>query len=106
MSNAILLSETNDKISELKKFKRKLVKSIISDECPFRMGDRVLVRNENDETIMVGIIISIKVVCNSITDYYFSYTIIEYDVHKKQRLKRRLYYEPRCMEMRKMYDLW
>ena len=30
MSNAILLSETNNKMFELKKFKRKLVKNTIS----------------------------------------------------------------------------
>ena len=40
---------------------------------------------------------------SSITEY--NNTIIEYDICKKQRLKRRLYYEPRCMEMRKMCDL-
>lgn len=51
MSNAILLPETNDKMSELKKFKRKLVKNIISDECPFKMGDMVLVRNEKEKPL-------------------------------------------------------
>ena len=103
MSNAILLSETNDKISELKKFKRKLVKSIISDECPFRMGDRVLVRNENDETIMVGIIISIKVICNSMMDYYFTYTIQGLNPLYGSKIQQRLEFDKDTMSLTKMF---
>lgn len=103
MSNAILLSETNDKMSELKKFKRKLVKSIISDECPFRMGDRVLVRNENDETIIVGIIISIKVVCNSMIDCYFTYTIQGLNPLYGNKTQQRLEFDKDTMSLTKMF---
>lgn len=103
MSNVILFSETNDEISELKKFKRKLVKNIISDECPFKMGDRVLVRNEKDETIMVGIIISIKVVCNSMTDYYFSYTIQGLNPLCSSKTQQRLEFDKDTMSLTKMF---
>ena len=103
MSNAILLSETNSKMSELKKFKHKLVKSIISDECPFKLGDRVLVRNEKDETIMVGVIISIKVVCNSMTDYYFSYTIQGLNPLYGSKTQQRLEFDKNTMSLTKMF---
>lgn len=103
MSNAILLSETNNKISELKKFKHKLVKSIISDECPFKMGDRVLVRNGKDETIMVGVIISIKVVCNSMMDYYFSYTIQGLNPLYGSKIQQRLEFDKDTMSLTKMF---
>lgn len=98
-----MLSETNSKMSELKKFKRKLVKSIISDECPFKMGDRVLVRNEKDETIMVGIIISIKVVCNSMADYYFSYTIQGLNPLYGSKTQQRLEFDKDTMSLTKMF---
>lgn len=103
MSNAILLSETNNKISELKKFKRKLVKNIISDECPFKMGDRVLVRDENDVTIMVGVIISIKVVCNSMMDYYFTYIIQGLDLLYGSKIQQRLEFDKDTMSLTKMF---
>lgn len=103
MSNTILLSETNNKISELKKFKRKLVKSIISDECPFKMGDRVLVRNENDVTIMVGVIISIKVICNSMMDYYFTYTIQGLNPLYGSKIQQRLEFDKDTMSLTKMF---
>lgn len=103
MSNATLLLEINDKISELKKFKRKIVKSIVTDECPFKMGDRVLVRNENDVTIMVGVIISIKVICNSITDYYFSYTIQCLNSLYGSKTQQRLEFDKDTMSLTKMF---
>ena len=102
MSNATLLLEINDKISELKKFKRKIVKSIVTDECPFKMGDRVLVRNENDVTIMVGVIISIKVICNSTTDYYFSYTIQGLNPLYGSKTQQRLEFDKDTMSLTKM----
>ena len=103
MSNAILLSETNDKMSELKKFKRKLIKNIISDECPFKMGDMVLVRNEKDEAIMIGIIISIKVICNSVMDYYFSYTIQGLKTVYGNKTQQRLEFDKDTMSLAKMF---
>lgn len=103
MSNAILLSETNDKISKLRKFKRKLVKNIISDECPFKMGDRVLVRDENDVTIMVGIIINIKVICNSMMDYYFLYTIQGLNPLYGNKTQQRLEFDKNTMSLTKMF---
>ena len=103
MSNAILLSETNNKISELKKFKRKLVKSIILDECPFKIGDRVFVNNnENNVVIMVGIIISIKVICNSMADYYFSYTIQGLNPLYGGKTQQRLEFDKDTMSLTKM----
>ena len=103
MSNAILLSETNDKISELKEFKRKLVKSIISDECPFKMGDRVFVNsNENNTVIMVGIIVSIRVICNSATDYYFSYVIQGLNPLYGNKIQQRLEFDKDTMSLTKM----
>lgn len=103
MSNAILLSETNNKISELRKFKRKLVKNIISDECPFKMGDRVLVRDENDVTIMVGMIIGIKVICNSMMDYYFTYTIQGLNPLYGGKTQQRLEFDKNTMSLTKMF---
>lgn len=103
MSNAILLSEINDKISELKKFKRKLVKSIVTDECPFKIGDRVFVNNnENNVVIMVGIIISIKVICNSMADYYFSYTIQGLNPLYGGKTQQRLEFDKDTMSLTKM----
>ena len=99
MSNAILLSEINDKMTELKKLKRKLVKSIVTDECPFKLGDRVLVRNKNDVTIMVGVIISIKVICNSATDYYFSYTIQGLNLLYGGKTQQRLEFDKDTMSL-------
>ena len=103
MSNAILLSEINDKMTELKKLKRKLVKSIITDECPFKMGDRILVRNENDVIIMIGIIVSIKVVCNSMTDYYFSYTIQGLNQLYGNKIQQRLEFDRDTMSLTKIF---
>lgn len=103
MSNIILLSEINDKMTELKKLKRKLVKSIVTDECPFKMGDRVLVRNENDVTIMVGVIVSIKVICNSATDYYFSYTIQGLNPLYGNKIQQRLEFDKNTMSLTKMF---
>lgn len=103
MSNTILLSEINDKMTELKKLKRKLIKSIITDECPFKMGDRVLVRNENDITIMVGIIISIKVVCNSMMDYYFTYTIQGLNPLYGSKTQQRLEFDKDTMSLTKIF---
>lgn len=103
MSNAILLSEINDKMTELKKLKRKLVKSIVTDECPFKMGDRVLVRNENDVTIMVGIIVSIRVICNSATDYYFSYVIQGLNPLYGNKTQQRLEFDKDTMSLTKMF---
>lgn len=103
MSNAILLSEINDKISELKKFKRKLVKSIVTDECPFKIGDRVFVNNnENNVVIMVGVIISIKVICNSMADYYFSYTIQGLNPLYGGKTQQRLEFDKDTMSLTKM----
>ena len=103
MSNAILLSETNDKISELKKFKRKLVKSIVTDECPFKIGDRVFVNNkENNVVIMVGVIISIKVICNSMADYYFSYTIQGLNPLYGGKTQQRLEFDKDTMSLTRM----
>lgn len=103
MSNAILLSEINDKISELKKFKRKLVKSIVTDECPFKIGDRVFVNNnENNVVIMVGIIISIKVICNSMADYYFSYAIQGLNPLYGCKTQQRLEFDKDTMSLTKM----
>lgn len=103
MSNAILLSEINDKISELKKFKRKLVKSIVTDECPFKIGDRVFVNNnENNVVIMVGVIISIKVICNSMSDYYFSYTIQGLNPLYGGKTQQRLEFDKDTMSLTKM----
>ena len=102
MSNAILLSEVNDKMTELKKLKRKIIKNIVTDECPFKIGDRVLVRNKNDVTIMVGVIISIKVVYNSTTDYYFSYTIQGLDPLYGSKIQQRLEFDNDTMSLTKM----
>lgn len=103
MSNAILLSEINDKMTELKKLKRKLVRSIVTDECPFKIGDRVLVRNENDVTIMVGIIVSIRVVCNSVSDYYFSYVIQGLNPLYGNKTQQRLEFDKDTMSLTKMF---
>lgn len=103
MSNAILLSEINDKMTELKKLKRKLVRSIVTDECPFKIGDRVFVNsNESNAVIMVGIIVSIRVVCNSTTDYYFSYVIQGLNPLYGNKIQQRLEFDKDTMSLTKM----
>ena len=79
MDNLALLSEINDKLSKLKKFKRKVVQYIIVNECLFQKGDRVLVKDKNDVVIMIGVIASISLSFNSVSDYSFSYTIQKLD---------------------------
>lgn len=102
MSNAILLSEINDKMAKLKKLKRKVIKNMIVDECPFEIADRVLVKNKNDIVIMVGVITSIKVVCNSIIDYYFSYIIQGLDPLYGGKIQQRLEFDKDTMSLIKM----
>lgn len=67
------------------------------------MGGRVLVRNENDVTIMVGVIISIKVVCNSIIDYYSSYTIQGLNPLYGSKIQQRLEFDKDTMSLTKMF---
>ena len=73
------------------------------------MGDIVRIRHIlNGEQHYYGEVVSVRFNenYNLIVGDFYKYTIIEYDVCKKQRLKRRLWYEPRCMEIRRMNDLY
>lgn len=102
------IEEIDAQIKELNKKKLTLMQQYATDTSYVRVGDIVRIRHiRNGERYYYGEVVSVRFNedYNLIVENFYKYTIIEYDICKKQRLKRRLYYEPRCMEMRKMCDL-
>ena len=102
MDNLALLSEINDKLSELKKFKRKVVQYIITNECPFQKGDRALVKDGNNVVIMIGVIVSINLSFNTTSDYSFSYTIQRLDPLYGNKTGQRLKFDNNSMSLIKI----
>ena len=102
MNNLVLLSEINGKLSKLKKFKRKVVQHIITNECLFQKGDRVLVKDKSDVAIMVGVIASISLSFNSVSDYSFSYTIQRLDPLYGNKTRQRLKFDNNSMSLIKI----
>ena len=102
MDNLALLSEINDKLSKLKKFKHKVVQRIITNECPFQKGDRMLVKDKSDVVIMVGVITSISLSFNSTSDYSFSYTIQRLDPLYGNKTGQRLKFDNNSISLTKI----
>ena len=97
------IEEIDAQIKELNKKKLTLMQQYATDTSYIRVGDIVRIRHiRNGERYYYGEVVSVRFNedYNLIVENFY-----KYDVRKKQRLKRRLYYEPRCMEMRKMCDL-
>ena len=104
----VSIEEIDTQIEELNKKKSTLVQQYVTDTSYVRVGDIVRIRHvRNGEQYYYGEVVSVRFNedYNLIVGDFYKYTIIEYDIHKKRRLKRRLLYEPRCMEMVKIKDL-
>ena len=104
----ISIEEINTQIKELNKKKLTLMQQYATDTSYVRVSDIVRIKSiKSGENYYYGEVVSVRFNenYNLIVGDFYKYTIIEYDIRKKQRLKRRLYYEPRCMEMIKMKDL-
>lgn len=102
------IEEIDAQIKELNKKKLTLMQQYATDTSYIRVGDIVRIKSiKSGENYYYGEVVSVRFNenYNLIVGDFYKYTIIEYDIHKKQRLKRRLWYEPRCMEMIKMKDL-
>ena len=102
------IEEIDAQIKELDKKKLTLMQQYVTNTSYIRVGDIVRIRHiRNGERYYYGEVVSVRFNenYNLIVGDFYKYTIIEYDIRRKQRLKRRLYYEPRCMEMIKMKDL-
>lgn len=102
------IAEIDKQIKELNKKKLTLMQQYATDTSYYKVGDIVRIKHiRSGEDYFYGEIVSVRFNenYNLIVGDFYKYTIIEYDIRRKQRLKERLWYEPRCMEMRKMKDL-
>lgn len=102
------IGEIDLRIRELNKQKSILMQQYATDTSYYKVGDIVRIRHiRNGEDYYYGEIVSVKFNedYNLIVGDFYKYVIIEYDIRRKKRLTRKLWYEPRCMEMRKMRDL-
>lgn len=103
------IEEINTQIKELNKKKLTLMQQYATDTSYIKVGDIVRIKCvRNGEQYYYGEVVSVRFNegYNLIVGDFYKYTIIEYDIHKKQRLKRRLWYEPRCMEMVKIREIY
>ena len=104
----ISIEEIDAQIEELNKKKAALMQQYVVNTSYVRVGDIVRIRHvRNGEQYYYGEVVGVRFNedYNLIVGDFYKYTIIEYDIHKKRRLKRKLLYEPRYMEMRKIRDL-
>ena len=104
----VSIEEIDAQIEELNKKKVSLMQQYVSDTSYIHVGDIVRIKHvRNGEQHYYGEVVGIRFNedYNLIVGDFYKYTIIEYDIRKKRRLKRRLLYEPRCMEMVKIKDL-
>lgn len=102
------IEEIDFQIRELNKKKSILMQQYATNTSYYKVGDIVRIKHiRNGEDYYYGEVVSVKFNedYNLIVGDFYKYVIIEYDVRKKKRLQRKLWYEPRCMEMRKMRDL-
>lgn len=103
------IKEIDTQIEELNKKKLTLMQQYATDTSYYKIGDIVRIKHiRSGEQYYYGEIVGIRFNedYNLIVGDFYKYTIIEYDIHKKQRLKRRLWYEPRCMEMVKIKEIY
>ena len=98
------IEEIDIQIEELNEKKSTLIQQYIANTSYIHVGDIVRIRDiRSGEPYYYGEVVNVKFNkdYNLIVGDFYKYTIIEYDIRKKQRLKRRLWYEPRCMEIKK-----
>ena len=87
------IEEIDTQIEELNKKKLALMQQYATDTSYIKVGDTVRVRHvRNGEQYYYGEVVSVRFNedYNLIVGDFYKYTIIEYDIHKKQRLKCRL----------------
>ena len=105
----VSIEEIDVQIEELNKKKATLMQQYTTNTSYIKVGDIVRIKHvRNGEQYYYGEVVSVRFNedYNLIVGDFYKYTIIEYDIHKKRRLKRRLWYEPRCMEMVKIKEIY
>lgn len=103
------IEEIDVQIEELNKKKATLMQQYVANTCYYKVGDIVRINHiRSKKDYFYGEIVGIRFNedYNLIIGDFYKYTIIEYDIHNKRRLQQKLWYEPRCMEMVKIKEIY